>query len=50
MESTSLLDLEQLGDKMFEVIEPATAEGDGNANTAWLYAWCQSASSSCALS
>ncbi|CAL9671742.1 hypothetical protein SUDANB15_07444 (plasmid) [Streptomyces sp. enrichment culture] len=51
MESTtSLLDLEQLGDEMFEVVEAGTTEGDDGASSAWAYACCQSASSSCALS
>lgn len=35
---------------MFEVVEAGTAEGDDGASSAWAYACCQSASSSCALS
>lgn len=50
MENTSLLDLEQLGDEMFEVVTDDATEADGDANSAWAYACCQSASSSCALS
>lgn len=49
MENT-LLDLEQLGDEMFEVVGSESAQDEGDANSAWAYACCQSASSSCALS
>ncbi len=49
MENAALLDLEQLGDEMFEVVQPETA-GDTDANSAWAYACCHSASSSCRLS
>ncbi|MBC2879045.1 MULTISPECIES: hypothetical protein [Streptomyces] len=46
--NAALLDLEQLGDEMFEVVRDDAVESDDNA--AWAYACCRSASSSCALS
>ncbi|GHF53523.1 hypothetical protein GCM10010218_38770 [Streptomyces mashuensis] len=45
--NAALLDLEQLGDEMFEVVQDDAVEND---NAAWAYACCRSASSSCALS
>ncbi|GAA2337420.1 hypothetical protein ACI2L4_27440 [Streptomyces sparsogenes] len=50
MENSSLLDLEQLGDEMFEVVESDLTEENDGAGSAWAYACCHSASSSCALS